>query len=88
MTLWLLGALGWLRKAAGAALDLARRYPLQAACIALLCLSGWLWHGKGNALAERDADLGAVDQDLRGFVRFDGGGSSARGGELRTVVKS
>lgn len=55
MTLWLLGALGWLRKAAGAALDLARRYPLQAACIALLCLSGWLWHGKGKALAERDA---------------------------------
>lgn len=55
VTLWLLGALGWLRKAAGAALDLARRYPLQAACIALLCLSGWLWHGKGKAMAERDA---------------------------------
>ncbi len=55
MTLWLLGALGWLRKAAGAALDVARRYPLQAALIALLCLSGWLWHGKGKALAERDA---------------------------------
>ena len=44
--IWLLSALGWLRKAAGATLDLARRYPLQAALIALLCLSGWLWHGK------------------------------------------
>lgn len=55
MTLWLLGALGWLRKAATALLDLARRYPLQVALILSLAACGWLWHGKGNALAERDA---------------------------------
>lgn len=55
MMLWLLDALGWLRKAATALFDLARRYPLAAALIASLCLSGWLWHGKGKALAERDA---------------------------------
>jgi hypothetical protein len=60
MTLWLLSALGWLRKAAGAALDLARHYPLQAALIASLCLSGWLWHGKGKAEAERDAAWGEI----------------------------
>ena len=53
--IWWLSALGWLRKAARVALDLARRYPMQAALIALLCLSGWLWHDKGKALAERDA---------------------------------
>lgn len=53
--IWWLSALGWLRKTAIAALDLARRYPLAAALIASLCLSGWLWHGKGKALAERDA---------------------------------
>lgn len=53
--IWWLSALGWLRKAATALLDLARRYPLAAALIASLCLSGWLWHGKSKALAERDA---------------------------------
>ena len=53
--IWLLSTLGWLRKAATALFDLARRYPLAAALIASLCLSGWLWHGKGKALAERDA---------------------------------
>lgn len=53
--IWWLSTLGWLRKAARAAIDIARRYPLQAALIALLCFSGWLWHGKGKALAERDA---------------------------------
>lgn len=55
MTLWLLGALGWLRKAATALLDLARRYPLQVALILSLAACGWLWHGKGKALAELDA---------------------------------
>lgn len=48
------GALGWARKAAQAVFDLVRRYPLQAALIALLCLSGWLWQGKRAALADRD----------------------------------
>lgn len=55
MTLWLLGALGWLRKAATALFDLARRYPLAAALIVALAACGWLWHSKGKALAERDA---------------------------------
>ncbi len=53
--IWWLSALGWLRKAARAALDLARRYPLAAALIVALVACGWLWHGKGKALAERDA---------------------------------
>ena len=53
--IWWLSALGWLRKAARAALDLARRYPLQAALILAVAACGWLWHGKGKALAERDA---------------------------------
>ena len=33
----------------------ARQYPWQTALVISLCLSGWLWHGKGKALAERDA---------------------------------
>lgn len=53
--IWWLSALGWLRMAARAALDLARRYPLAAALIVALAACGWLWHGKGKALAERDA---------------------------------
>lgn len=55
MMLWLLDTLGWLKKAAYAALCAFKRYPMQSALIASLCLSGWLWHGKGKALAERDA---------------------------------
>lgn len=55
MTLWLLSALGWLRKAATALFDLARRYPLATGLILALAACGWLWHGKGKALAERDA---------------------------------
>ena len=50
----LIGAWGWLKQALGALLSLVRRYPLQAALIALLCLSGWLWRGKERALSERD----------------------------------
>lgn len=51
----LLGAWNWLRKAATALFDLARRYPLAAALIVAVAACGWLWHGKGRALAERDA---------------------------------
>ena len=53
--IWWLSTLGWLRKAATALFDLARRYPLQAALILAVAACGWLWHGKGKALAERDA---------------------------------
>ena len=55
MILWLLGAAKWAREAAGALFGLIRTYPLLAALIASLCLSGWLWRGKQSALAERDA---------------------------------
>lgn len=53
--IWWISALGWLRKAAGALRKYIRVYPREAIIVALLCLSGWLWHGKGKALAERDA---------------------------------
>jgi hypothetical protein len=46
----LLGILNWAKKALTAFLGLARRYPLQAALIASLCLAGWLWRGKQSAL--------------------------------------
>ena len=45
LLLKLLGIGRWLREAATGLFRLARTYPLQAAIIALLCLSGWLWHG-------------------------------------------
>ena len=54
MILWLLGAAKWAREAAGALFGLIRTYPLLAALIASLCISGWLWRGKQSALAERD----------------------------------
>ncbi len=55
LALKLLGLWRWLKSGLSALLSLAGRYPLAAALIASLCLSGWLWHGKGKALAERDA---------------------------------
>ncbi len=39
--IWWLSALGWLRKAATALFDFARRYPLQAALIVALVACGW-----------------------------------------------
>ena len=45
---FLLGIGGWLKGAVS-------RYPWQAACIALLAASLWLWHGKGHAIHQRDA---------------------------------
>jgi hypothetical protein len=55
LALKLLGLWRWLKSGLSALLSLAGRYPWQAALIASLCLAGWLWHGKGKALAERDA---------------------------------
>lgn len=52
--IWLLGALGWLRKAVGALLALVVRYPWQVALVASLCLSVCIWHAKHHAEAQRD----------------------------------
>ena len=41
------------------------RYPWQAAVIALLALSGWLWHGKSVAMAERDSCHAASAESAR-----------------------
>lgn len=62
MILQLLGIGKWLREAAGALLGVVGRYPWQCAALLLLCLSGWLYHGKGKALAERDAERAAHTQ--------------------------
>jgi hypothetical protein len=44
------GLLKRLWEAATALLGLIRRYPLQMALIAALCLAGWQWRGKQQAL--------------------------------------
>jgi hypothetical protein len=51
--LWLI--LGGLRKALSAVWGFVANHPWQAACIALLAASLWLYGGKQDALAERDA---------------------------------
>lgn len=68
MILWLLGAAKWAREAAGALFSLIGRYPLHAALIASLCISGWLWRGRQSALAERDA---ARDETVALQTKFD-----------------
>ena len=55
LLLKLLGITRWLKEAIWRVAGIAGRYPWQAALIASLCLSGWLWRGKQSALAERDA---------------------------------
>ncbi len=52
--MWLLGALGAVRKALSAGWALAVKYPALAACIALACLSAWLWMGWNKAESQRD----------------------------------
>ena len=57
--IWLLTAWGGFKRMFG----LVLRYPLQAALIASLCLSGWLYMGKQSALAtvaKRDATIAAM----------------------------
>lgn len=55
--MWLLTALGVLKRAAQSLFALVTRYPMQAALIVALVAAGWFWHGKGVALKERDAAL-------------------------------
>ena len=52
--LWLLSALGWLRKAASAALGLVTAYPWQCAVAASLALAWWQHIGKVDAIEQRD----------------------------------
>lgn len=47
--MWLLGALGAVRKAAQAAWGIATRYPWQAALLVALLACGWLWMGWNKA---------------------------------------
>ncbi len=52
----LLGIGKWLKEALTALLGLVRRYPLQTALIVALCLAGWQWRGKREALADLAAE--------------------------------
>ena len=52
--LWLLSALGFVRKALQAAFGFVTRYPMQAALIASLCLAGWLWWDRGREIDRAD----------------------------------
>ncbi len=65
MPLFLLGALGWLKRAFSAALALITRYPLQAALLVALLACGWLWHGKGKAIEQRDVQIAGRAADRK-----------------------
>jgi hypothetical protein len=60
-------ALKWLSGGFSACLDIARRYPWQAVCIALLLACGWLWRGKHHAMADlhaAEAQIKAGEQNV------------------------
>lgn len=54
LLLKLLGIRAWLKRAGGAVLGAALRYPWQAALVAALCLSAWLWRGWNQAEVRAD----------------------------------
>ena len=53
--LWLLSALGFVRKALQAAFAMAMRYPREVAIVLLLVAAAWLWHGKSAATDRANA---------------------------------
>ena len=61
---WLFAALGLARKALQALLGLVARYPLQCALVASLCLSGWLWMGRRDAIAERERQVASLERQV------------------------
>lgn len=65
---WPFALLGLAKKALTALTDFARAYPLQFACIALLALSGWLWHGKREAIEQRDVAVAGRKADRTAYV--------------------
>lgn len=64
---WPLRLLVGAKQALGTLLGLIRTYPLQAALIASLCLSGWLWRGKSKAIEQRDAWHLAFDKQKAAY---------------------
>ena len=52
---FLLGAFGFVKRAAQGAFTLATRYPWQAVLIVAVLALGWTWHGKSKAIGQRDA---------------------------------
>ena len=59
-------------EALGAVFSFARRFPWQAAVIALCALLAWQTHGKGNALDERDAAIAGRKADRLAYIDAQG----------------
>ena len=67
LLLRLLGLGKWLREAATALLGLIRRYPLAAALIVAVVLSGWQWRANHIHTAQRDAAIAGRAADRRAY---------------------
>ena len=67
LALKLLGIGRWLKQALGALLGAVGRYPWQAAIIASLCLSGWLWRAKNIERAGWVAEIAARQSDRAAY---------------------
>lgn len=69
MPLWLLSLLSGAWKAAQGLFALVCRYPLQCALVGSLCLSGWLYMGKQDAIERGDALATRLVEQRAEFVK-------------------
>ncbi len=80
---FLLGAFGFVRRAAQGAFTLATRYPLQAALIVAVLALGWTWHGKSKAIGQRDAAVAGRKADRTAYTA-----AQAEAGRLALAAKA
>lgn len=85
--LWLLSAFGFVKKAAGAVLSLATRYPVQCALIASLVATAWLWRANGHLRDGIKVERAAHSQTVAGYKAASAEAKAIQDRNLTRVAK-
>lgn len=88
MPVWILSALGLLKKAAGAVLSLIRQYPLQCALIAALVAVAWLWRANSHLRDGIKAERAAHAQTVANFRKAQTQAEAQQKANLVRVAKA